>query len=533
MATRKIYIGSVGPYLFDDTKDIKDPNGDFVGEKHQCFLSNMQGKITKNPLVNDEIIRYQDLVIGEALPVALKTGPTTYTVLDTDYFLFCYCAAGDVTLNFPTAVGSAGKSWYVKLMDSSVNSLYLVPDGAELIDEFANVEVTDINRGFHVVSDGTGLSITTSHIPDTVLAYYFLLAGVSGGQIAYGGLDSGDDLELHSTAHATKGIISLGAVLVVDEENDTLDVAGDISVVGNTDLTGTLDVTGIITGDDVCAELYNEGMSIINASSVTLNNGTLISGTVSDTITINQTYYQVQEVTGVPGFDVEFIFALDYTPGKLTINARYEGNPAHNVVVEAWNYNTSAWDSFSGASSDIPDGITDTDYYFDYADLSGTDTDYISGTAAKIRIRHTTTGTATHNLYVDYVVIQVKQFEISTPGTFVTMTGFTEGESNNVTVSGTNGTMTVVKAGKYLINVSVSFSGTDNILFTGHIFKDGTQVDKIGATRKLGSTGDIGSVSFSGILSLVADEVLTLQITSDMVAYFAVEHINWNISRLN
>lgn len=38
---------------------------------------------------------------------------------------------------------------------------------------------------------------------------YFLLAGRSGGQHAIGGLDSGDDLILESTAHATKGIVQV------------------------------------------------------------------------------------------------------------------------------------------------------------------------------------------------------------------------------------------------------------------------------------------------------------------------------------
>ena len=37
---------------------------------------------------------------------------------------------------------------------------------------------------------------------------YLYLPGRSGGQIAYGGIDAGDDLVLHSTAHATKGRIT-------------------------------------------------------------------------------------------------------------------------------------------------------------------------------------------------------------------------------------------------------------------------------------------------------------------------------------
>ena len=38
-------------------------------------------------------------------------------------------------------------------------------------------------------------------------AQYLLLAGRSGGQVANGGTDSGDNLTLKSTAHATAGVI--------------------------------------------------------------------------------------------------------------------------------------------------------------------------------------------------------------------------------------------------------------------------------------------------------------------------------------
>lgn len=55
----------------------------------------------------------------------------------------------------------------------------------------------------------SGLSGLTSGDDHT---QYFLLAGRSGGQIAYGGTGSGDDLQFDSTSHATKGYISFGAL---------------------------------------------------------------------------------------------------------------------------------------------------------------------------------------------------------------------------------------------------------------------------------------------------------------------------------
>ena len=51
------------------------------------------------------------------------------------------------------------------------------------------------------------------------LALYAKLAGIVGGQILYGGTAAGNNLELHSTIHATKGKIILGS-LVHDEVNN-------------------------------------------------------------------------------------------------------------------------------------------------------------------------------------------------------------------------------------------------------------------------------------------------------------------------
>jgi hypothetical protein len=53
---------------------------------------------------------------------------------------------------------------------------------------------------------------------------YALLAGRAGGQTLYGGIGSGENLTLHSTAHATKGKIYFGANSVYDQANDRLGI---------------------------------------------------------------------------------------------------------------------------------------------------------------------------------------------------------------------------------------------------------------------------------------------------------------------
>ena len=326
-------------------------------------------------------------------------------------------------------------------------------------------------------------------------------------------------------SHATEGIIYVSI--------DNTDFHETLTFNGIANL-GALNNTGIISGDTVIGELYKEGSAKETADSITLNTGTVASGAVADTRQINATYYQVNEVTGSPGFDAEFIFSLDDNPGKLTFVGRYQGNVGHNVVVEAWNYNATTWDSFTGSGSDLPSDTSDYEVQFDYNDLAGAIADYISGTASKIRIYHSSPGNAAHDLYVDYLAIDVQEFVITTGGTYQTITSFTAGENNNVTLNASNGTMTIAEAGKYLVNMSVSFAGTDSATFEGHLFVDDVKVDKIGAKRKLGSGGDVGSTAFTGIIDLSANEVLKVKATSDLDnAYMAIENINWNISKLN
>lgn len=73
------------------------------------------------------------------------------------------------------------------------------------------------------------LPIITPRTLITRLAEYInelvvFLAGKVGGSIIYGGTGSGENLELHSTSHATKGKTIIGNTLYVDEVNSRLGV---------------------------------------------------------------------------------------------------------------------------------------------------------------------------------------------------------------------------------------------------------------------------------------------------------------------
>jgi hypothetical protein len=282
-------------------------------------------------------------------------------------------------------------------------------------------------------------------------------------------------------------------------------------------------------------EVYQEGNNTKTASSITLNTGTLVTGDVSDTRTTNQTYYQVNENAGVyPVSQFDVTFTLDNQPGRIEVVGRYEGSVAHNVVIYAYNYTTVGFDRFTSETRDFPTSSTDVEYQFDYDDLPGAISDYVNGSGeSQIRIDHLSSGNSVHNFYLDYIAIFERGLTIDTANTYEIVTGFNEGLSNLVTVNADNGTFTIQKPGTYEVNMTVSFSGTDGADFESHVFVNGVKQDNVGLRRKLGSSGDFGTTTLTGLLDLSVNDVVDLRVTSAMAGdYASIENINFHIKRI-
>lgn len=70
MAEKKIYIGSVGPYLFEDDELINDldedgnPTGDFSGVYRHALVSDRQLFITEEPTLDNHLMRHIDSLVG-------------------------------------------------------------------------------------------------------------------------------------------------------------------------------------------------------------------------------------------------------------------------------------------------------------------------------------------------------------------------------------------------------------------------------------------------------------------------------------
>jgi hypothetical protein len=99
--------------------------------------------------------------------------------------------------------------------------------------------------------------------------------------------------------------------------------------------------------------------------------------------------------------------------------------------------------------------------------------------------------------------------------------GFTtNGQSSNMTADASNDKLTVTHAGKYLVTLQCSFSGSSSS--TVEIFiRSGSPVAEttVGFTRKLGTAGDVGSASCVGFIDCSVGDDIEAWVESDNTSF--------------
>lgn len=258
-------------------------------------------------------------------------------------------------------------------------------------------------------------------------------------------------------------------------------------------------------------------------SSVTVTNGTITSGNVSSTQYSDDEYLVVQE-TG------QFIIELNYNdmandPAVFDFKGRYEGNPAHEVELQFWNYNTSSWDNANSTINDFPSSFSDSELTFLYpADSSN----YRDGLNSSVRIIHTSSAVSSHYFYIDSALIEQKSYILAAVGNDYVMDGLANGESLNITLNGIDGEITIIQPGYYYVAFSWSLAGSPGILISTHLFINGVLEEYCGVSIRLNESGLMESSSASYIVHLDAGDILTLMASSTMDnSYIALGHLNF------
>lgn len=138
---------------------------------------------------------------------------------------------------------------------------------------------------------------------------------------------------------------------------------------------------------------------IVPASINLVTGGTPV-GSVTDVQTLNDgNVYQVPEVTGVPGFDIEFNFTGVREISGFVSMIRYVGSATHVVTLRLQNYVDVQEDSFLT----IPSSGTVYSYR---TVLIPDDTKYIDSSGnAQMILYHDSNGNASHDVYIDYIAL--------------------------------------------------------------------------------------------------------------------------------
>lgn len=208
-----------------------------------------------------------------------------------------------------------------------------------------------------------------------------------------------------------------GAISFDNENLTTTGVVAGINITSGSDpghthtiyslVDGTRAFSGVVggidpvSGSDLATKDYVDTAVqevAYTPDSITLNTGTNTGGNVASVQTLSDgNTYDVDEVTGVPGFDIEFDFSGVESFSRIWIHELYNGGAGHTVQIRLWNYDTPGWDVIT----------TFTDQSgLKFIDFVVSDTNRIDGSGnARLSLYHVTNGNASHDIQIDYVAV--------------------------------------------------------------------------------------------------------------------------------
>jgi len=100
MAIRKVYIGSIGPFLYDDSNPIDDP--DFPAENYKGLVTDGHLYVKETPTDDKHVLRKEDIggITGDVVGPSSSTDNAIARFNGTD---------GKVIQNSPVTIDDTGK----------------------------------------------------------------------------------------------------------------------------------------------------------------------------------------------------------------------------------------------------------------------------------------------------------------------------------------------------------------------------------------------------------------------------------------
>jgi len=127
MTIRKVYFGSLGPFLYDDIIPIDDVDGDFAGEDQKGLITDGPVKVENTPATSYDVLRFDDL--GELIVSAQRTTETFIATGTIAYLTNVVLATGTYDLFLPTLVLGEKRVYDVK--NDGVGVITLKPNATE------------------------------------------------------------------------------------------------------------------------------------------------------------------------------------------------------------------------------------------------------------------------------------------------------------------------------------------------------------------------------------------------------------------
>ena len=122
--------------------------------------------------------------------------------------------------------------------------------------------------------------------------------------------------------------------------------------------------------------------------------------------------------------------------------------------------------------------------------------------------------------------------DFSTDLALINVTGISNGLFNNMTLSDTDGSITIISADTYRASLSASFQSGNAGDFDLHIGVDGVEDDKCHANRRIGTGTDVGNAGMTCLLELEVNEVVTFLVNSPQSETIKFEALNFNLERI-
>jgi hypothetical protein len=261
---------------------------------------------------------------------------------------------------------------------------------------------------------------------------------------------------------------------------------------------------------------------LANAISADLSHGTI--GVATEDIANNAegfiTHIGLVRNIDTSDFEVgDVLYVSDSTSGALTNSA--PAAPSHSVkvgVALSSNANTGVMFVNVDVGNEMG-GMHDTTITNPQADDS-----LLYNGAIWVNVPHTFGEIYYHN--------DAGTLDFSTTTDLINVTTLSEGLSNNMTLNGTNGSITVIDADTYRAELSASMQSASAADFDFHIGVDGTDQDKCHANRRIGTGTDTGNIGMTCLLDLAAGEVVTFMVNSAANETIKFEALNWNMDRI-